>query len=354
MNDRIKKLRKRSKLAASNTLGKVDIVKRETATTPVMGANIAFNGDVDMGLDPGMLMMAGPSRHFKTNFGLLAVASWLNKYPDAVCLFYDSEFGASEKYFASQGIDPERVLHCPIKDIEELKFDIMGQLSELTKEDNIIIFIDSIGNLASKKEVEDAINDNSAADMTRAKQLKSLWRMVTPYLKLYGIPLIAINHVYNGMGSPVATVGGGQGGILSSDDIWIIGRQQEKDGSDVIGYHFIINIEKSRKVKEKSKIPVFVTFEGGIQTHYTLFEVAKDAGYLVKNGNGWYSFVDMETGEVEEKRYRKKDLYGPEVWEDENRITERFKEWIRKRYQLESKALIAARQMEEEDAEAIE
>jgi ribosomal protein L21E len=39
--------------------------------------------------------------------------------------------------------------------IEELKFDISKQLQEIKKGDKVIIFIDSVGNLASKKEVKD-------------------------------------------------------------------------------------------------------------------------------------------------------------------------------------------------------
>ena len=54
------------------------------------------------------------------------------------------------------------------------------------------------------------------------------------------------------------------GSYYSADNIWIIGRRQTKEGDDVIGYEFIINIEKSRFVKEKSQFPLTVTFEGGI------------------------------------------------------------------------------------------
>jgi hypothetical protein len=41
--------------------------------------------------------------------------------------------------------------------VEQLKFDIMQQLSNVERGDHLIIVIDSIGNLASKKEVEDAM-----------------------------------------------------------------------------------------------------------------------------------------------------------------------------------------------------
>ena len=48
----------------------------------------------------------------------------------------------------------DRVLHTPITNVEELKFDLIKQFEELDRDDNVIVVIDSIGNLASKKELE--------------------------------------------------------------------------------------------------------------------------------------------------------------------------------------------------------
>ena len=149
--------------------------------------------------------------------------------------------------------------------------------------------IDSIGNLASKKELEDALSEKSVADMSRAKALKGLFRMSTPYLKMKNIPLIAVNHTYKEIGLfPKDVVGGGTGIYYSADNIWIVGRQQDKTGTEIKGYHFIINIDKSRYVKEKSKIPISVSWEGGIQCYSGLLDVAVNGGYIVKPSNGWY------------------------------------------------------------------
>ena len=92
-------------------------------------------------------------------------------------LFYDSEFGSPQSYFEQFGIDTDRVLHTPIANVEELKFDMINQLENLEREDDVVIVIDSIGNLASKKELEDALAEKGVADMSRAKALKGLFRM---------------------------------------------------------------------------------------------------------------------------------------------------------------------------------
>jgi len=238
----------------------------------------------------------------------------LDKYDDAALLFYDSEFGTPQSYFDSFGIDTSRVLHTPLTDIEQLKFDVMQQLTQLERNDKLIIIIDSIGNLASKKEVEDALAEKSVADMSRAKQVKSLFRMVTPHLNLKDIPMIVVNHTYMEIGMfPKAIVGGGTGSYYSADNIFIIGRQQEKEGTEVVGYNFIINVEKSRYVKEKSKIPVTVRHDGGISKWSGLLDIALDSGHVVKPSNGWYSKVDAD-GVIEDKKYRIKETDSSDFW----------------------------------------
>ena len=289
--------------------------KKDMIPTSIPIINVALSGRLDGGLTPGLTMWAGPSKHFKTAFSLLMAKSYLDKYPEAALLFYDSEFGTPQSYFDSFGIDTNRVLHTPITDVEQLKFDIMQQLQNVDRGDRLMIVIDSIGNLASKKEVEDALDGKSVADMSRAKQMKSLFRMVTPHLSLKDIPMVVVNHTYKEIGLyPKDIVGGGTGSYYSADNIFILGRQQEKEGTEVVGYNFIINVEKSRYVKEKSKIPVSVSFDGGISKWSGLLDIALESGHVVKPSNGWYSQVNMETGEVEDKKYRLKDTDTKEFW----------------------------------------
>jgi hypothetical protein len=218
--------------------------------------------------------------------------------------------------------------------VEELKFDLINQLEEIDRDDKVIIVIDSIGNVASKKELEDAINEKSVADMSRAKALKGLFRMTTPYLTMKNIPLLAINHTYQEMGLfPKAIVSGGTGIYYSADNIWILGRRQNKNGSEVTGYDFVINVEKSRYVKEKSQIPISVSWEGGIEQYSGLLDVAIAGGYAAKPKNGWYCRVDQETGELVEPNVRLKDTLTPEFWQPIFEETD-FKEFVKKQFTI--------------------
>jgi RecA/RadA recombinase len=335
------KLKKNSKLKHTDVLSESKFFNEKDFTpTDVPMINVALSGSVDGGLSSGMIVLAGPSKHFKTSFALLMASAYLKKHKDAVMLFYDSEFGSPQAYFKQFDIDTARVLHTPIVNVEELKFDLIGQLEGMDRKDNVIVVIDSIGNLASKKEMEDTINEKSVADMSRAKALKGLFRMTTPYLAMKNIPLLAVNHTYMEIGLfPKAIVGGGTGIYYSADNIWIIGRRQNKTGTEVTGYDFVVNIEKSRYVKEKSKIPVTVSWEGGVEKYSGLLEVALAAGYVGKPSNGWYCRVDRETGEIVDPKYREKDTLKAEFWDPIFNGTD-FKEFIQKQYTIGHKALI--------------
>jgi RecA/RadA recombinase len=331
------KLKKNSTIKDSEVLSSSKFfTKKDMIQTTVPVINVALSGRLDGGFVPGITMWAGPSKHFKTAFSLLMAKSYLDKYKDAAMLFYDSEFGTPQGYFETFGIDMDRVLHTPIKDVEELKFDIMQQLQSLDRGEHLIIVIDSIGNLASKKEVEDALEGKSVADMSRAKQIKSLFRMITPHLTLKDIPMVVVNHTYKEIGMyPKDIVGGGTGSYYSADTIFILGRQQEKDGTELTGYNFIINVEKSRYVKEKSKIPISVSFEGGISRWSGLLDIALESGHVVKPSNGWYS------RKGEEKKYREKETDTKEFWLPI--LTDpTFSQFVREKYSITNNNIIVS------------
>jgi RecA/RadA recombinase len=349
MSALLERIKKNSTIKDSSILSSSKFfTKKDMVTTPIPALNIALSGRIDGGLTPGLTLFCGPSKHFKSLFSLILAKSYMDKYPESVLIFYDCEFGTPESYFDSLAIDKERVIHTPIMNMEEFKFDVIHQLQEIKRGDKVIFIIDSLGNMSSKKEMDDAIDGKSVTDMSRAKQMKSIFRMITPYLVKYDIPMVAVNHIYMTQemySKPV--VSGGTGIYLSADNIFILGRQQEKDGTELAGYNFIINVEKSRQSREKSKIPVTVKFEGGISKWSGLLEMSLESGHVIKPSNGWYSKVNTETGEVEDKKYRIKDTDTKDFWLPIISSTS-FQEWIKKNYQVSNGAIISDESIEEE------
>ena len=120
----------------------------------------------------------------------------------------------------------------------------------------------------------------------------------------------------------------------SANQIFIISKSQEKDGDQLAGFKFTINIEKSRYVKEKAKLPFTVLYEGGVQKWSSLFELAQESGHIIKPKMGWYNIVDMETGEIQPKSYRAKDIESNDEF-FENLIKDKtFKDYVEKKYKL--------------------
>jgi hypothetical protein len=119
----------------------------------------------------------------------------------------------------------------------------------------------------------------------------------------------------------------------SADNIWILGRRQNKTGTEITGYDFVINVEKSRYVKEKSKIPISVSWDGGIEQYSGLLDVALAGNYVAKPSNGWYCKVDRETGELLDPKVRMKDTLEEDFWHSILNDTD-FKEFVKKQFTI--------------------
>lgn len=335
MTTALDKLRKNTTIESSDIASKSQFFEeKDMIQTFCPAINVALSGSFAGGFVPGFTMWAGPSKHFKTLFSLIMAKAYMDKYPDAALLYYDNEFGTPKTYFSSLQIDMGRILHTPILHLEQLKHDLITQLDGIVRGDKLIVVIDSIGNVSSKKELDDALSGSDKADMTRAKALKGMFRMATPYLNINDIPLVAVNHTYKTQEMySKDVVSGGTGSYYSADNIFIVGREQNKEGTDIVGYDYKIRVEKSRFVREKSVIPITVNFDSGISKWSGLLDMATEAGVVVKPKQGWYNRVTTSTGEIEEKGWRRKDTDCEEFWKPLLN-DEKFCGWVKTNYQL--------------------
>jgi hypothetical protein len=330
----MERLKKNSTIAESAILeDSIFYNEKELINTGCPLMNIIQSGDPDGGFGPGLTLWAGPSKHFKTGFVLLNLKAYLDKYPDAVCIFYDSEFGTPQSYFERNGISTSRIFHSPVTNFEDLKFDFVAQLDGLKRGDHVFFAIDSLGNLASKKEVQDAKDQKSVADMTRAKASKSLFRIVTPILAMKDLPCHAVAHTYATMEMfSTQVVSGGTGLYYSADNIYILGRQQDKEGDTLAGWKFVVNVEKSRYVKEKSKLFLTVKYETGVNKFSGLLEMGIEFG-LVTKGKIGNSLGFSRPTVKDDKMWREKETSTDEFWAPIWKETN-FKDCIMTKYKL--------------------
>jgi hypothetical protein len=175
--------------------------------------------------------------------------------------------------------------------------------------------------------------------------------MVTPHLTIKDIPMITINHTYKTMEMfSKDVVSGGTGIYYSADNIWIIGRQQEKDDKTKIiqGYHFIINIEKSRYVREKSKIPITVLYDQGINKWSGFLENALEAKIIGKPLAGRYEQMAID-GTFFGPRYKEDDIISNDEFWTNILNTTNFKEFIHNKYSVGGATSLIENDVEEEN-----
>ena len=82
-----------------------------------------------------------------------------------------------------------------------------------------------------------------------------------------------------------------------------------------------------------------MTFEGGINRWSGLLEMALASGHVVKPSNGWYQKVNVETGEIYEKKYRASETNTADFWKDIIN-DQTFKDWVKRTFRIANDKLI--------------
>ena len=239
--------------------------------------------------------LAGDSGTGKTFFCLSVVRHFLDTDPNAGVIYFETESAISKKMIESRNIDSKRLVIFPVDTIEEFRTQavrIIDKYMEQPKEERkpLMFVLDSLGMLATNKEVEDASNDKNVRDMTKAQLVKSVFRILTLKLGKANIPMLVTNHTYDVVGAYVPTkeMGGGSGLKYSASTIVYLSKKKEKDGTDLVGNIIKCEAKKSRLTREVSKVETRLFFdERGLEQYYGLLELGERAG-LWKNSAGRY------------------------------------------------------------------
>ena len=239
--------------------------------------------------------IAGESGTGKTFFCLSVVRNFLNSNPDAGVIYFETESALNKQMIESRKIDSKRMVIFPIDTIEEFRTQairIIDKYIEQPKEERkpLMFVLDSLGMLATNKEVQDATDDKNVRDMTKAQLTKSVFRILTLKLGKANIPMLVTNHTYDVIGSyvPQKEMGGGSGLKYSASTIIYLSKKKEKDGTDLIGNIIKCEAKKSRLTREGSKVETRLFFdERGLEKYYGMLELGERAG-IWKNVAGRY------------------------------------------------------------------
>jgi hypothetical protein len=224
-------------------------------------------------------------------------------------------------------MDTTRVKYYPVETIEDCRNQMCAFLDNVIKAENpdlkFIVAIDSLGNLASAKEIKDTTAGKEASDVgQRAKAIKSMMRTLTYKAAKAKVPILFSNHIYEGMEmfpTLVKTQSGGKGPIYLASVLVQLSTRNEKSSENpneesVAISHNISGVTlgamtvKNRFVPSYLKTELYLNFKSGLDKHTGLFEIAEAFGVIEKPGR-----TVMYKGES--LGYRKDLEKDPKFWE---------------------------------------
>lgn len=288
--------------------------------------NAIISGSLYKGIPSGRITgFAGPSMAGKTLIMNKIMANAQKK--GYMPVIWDSEVAVDKKSAQNAGMDTSRVKYYPVETIEDCRNQMCMFLDNVIKADNpdykFIVAIDSLGNLASAKEVRDTSAGKEASDVgQRAKAIKSMMRTLTYKAAKAKVPILFSNHIYEGMEmfpTLVKTQSGGKGPIYLASVLVQLSTRNEKTSDNpeeqsIAISHNISGVTlgaltvKNRFVPSYLKTELYLNFKTGLDKHAGLFEIAEAFGVIEKPGR-----TVIYKGES--LGYRKDLEKSPEFWE---------------------------------------
>lgn len=279
----------------------VDNVKpRDYISTGNYLMNCLISADPYKGLPSNkILQLAGDSSTGKT---FLSQELVLNAQKNGYDVIYiDTEGAQDAEQLKKRGIDLDRMMIIPHNTVEDLNVDLTNILDKVDPvSDKIMIVLDSLGNLSTRKEVSDTLADSDKADMTRAKQIRKLFRLLSIRSAYKQVPVVIINHTYSSQSFiPMTIVGGGKGQAYGASVTITLTKSKDKGSDGRINGVFIKakTDNKSRMARENMTVTLYLSYSTGLNTYYGLAELAEAAGLITKEG----------------RKYKYKDTYYKEI-----------------------------------------
>ena len=221
---------------------------------------------------------AGSEAVGKTFITLSIAKNFLDQDKKNLVIYFESEGALTKDMIEERGLDIDRIGLFPVATVEEFRTQCVRIIENSGKnEGKMMIFLDSLGNLSTMKEMGDVAGGSDKRDMTRAPMIRGTFRTLSLMLSKHNIPLIITNHTYDAIGSmfPKKEISGGGGIKYAASTIVTLARRKHKDGTEVIGNIIKAKLVKGRMTKEESVIEMMLDYETGLDKYYGLVSIAE-------------------------------------------------------------------------------
>lgn len=274
-----KQLKKNNKYATVNeaTVGELS----DFIDTGVYALNALLSGSIYKGFPSNkVVVFSGDSGTGKTYYMLSILKNFLEEHKDGKVIIWDSEGDIRNEEMKKRGLDTKRIAVVPVATVQEFGTSVKNALDYYMNEEEkkypLFLALDSLGHLASQKETEDMASGASTVDMTRAKAIKAVFRILTLQMAEANVPMFVTNHVYNSMSLYGGKQqGGGTGPVYASSQIISLSKRKEKDAQkNIIGGIITASTTKSRFTKEGKKVETLLFNSSGLDRYFGLHLIA--------------------------------------------------------------------------------
>ena len=291
-------------------------------STGSFALNGILSGNVFDGFSEDTIVaLCGESNSGKSLILAHVVKSAIEKGYDV--LIFDSERAVRKDYYEKIGCDTSKIFRIPVGSTLEFRnksFQFIEEYySRCGPDDKLFVGLDSLGNLASDKELADCEKEKTAADQgNNAKAQNSALRVISSLASKYNFPCVFTNHVYANTGDLFASRGvmsGGGKAIYNSHMILYFDRlNNREDTKDAlgktkktdVGIKIKITTLKNRNYVENQTVYLDLRYDSGINPYSGLLQFAIRAGVIENKPRG---YLVTETG----KTVFEKNLYTPEI-----------------------------------------
>lgn len=253
-------------------------------------------------------------------------------------LLFDSERSARKDYFERIGCDVSKIFRKPCGSVMGFRNEAYKWIPKFyenaKKGAKLLVCLDSLGNLASEKELADAEAGKTVADQgNSAKNQNSAFRVLSSLAIDYNFPCIFTNHVYASIGEFIALrpkISGGGKTIYNSNIILfferLVNKEEVEDAfgkvkNTQIGIRMKITTVKNRVYPEEKCVSLALRYDQGVNPYSGLLDFAIRAGVIENKPRG---YLVTATG----KTVYDADLYTPEIFTKE--ALEKINDWLGK------------------------
>ena len=188
-------------------------------------------------------------------------------------IYLDSENAIDIDFVKRLGCDPSNFIIKQVTTISETSTFIANVCKEIegveeSKRPKVLFVIDSLGNLTSDKELNDTLEANGKADMTKAKDVKALFRTNTTAMGKIGASCVVVSHVYKTLDLYAKNVVSGGSGIAFAASSTIMlsaskldDKESDKEAEKRTGDYMKTGVMVTAKMdKSRFTIPQVVKF----------------------------------------------------------------------------------------------